>query len=63
MVGLLRKVRAPTAELYFHPSTRVEDGALGPNPSDLAALLSPAVRDVIQARGLRLATYPALAPG
>lgn len=63
VVGLLRDLRVPTAELYFHPSTRVEDGALGPNPSDLAALLSPAVRDVIQARGLRLATYSALALG
>jgi hopanoid biosynthesis associated protein HpnK len=63
VVGLLRDMQLPTAELYFHPSMRIEDGALGPNPSDLATLLSPAVRDVIRARGLCLATYPALTPG
>jgi hopanoid biosynthesis associated protein HpnK len=61
VVGLLDRLDIPTAELYFHPSTRAEGGAAGPNPTDLATLLSPAVRGIIQARGLRLATYPALA--
>ncbi len=61
VVGLLSCLDVPTAELYFHPSTRAEGGATGPNPTDLATLLSPAVRGIIQERGLRLATYPALA--
>ncbi len=61
VVGLLGCLDVPTAELYFHPSTRAEGGPTGPNPADLATLLSPAVRGIIQERGLRLATYPALA--
>ena len=63
VLDLLRKLQVPTAELYFHPSIQSENGTSGPNPSDLATLLSPAVRNVIQERGLCLATYPALAPG
>ena len=63
VLDLLRRLRVPTAELYFHPSLQPEDGASGPNPSDLATLLSPAVRTVIQERGLSLATYPALTAG
>ena len=60
VLRLLGQLQAPTAEIYFHPSTRTEDGAYGPNPSDLATLLSPAVRSVLQERGLCLTTYPAL---
>jgi hopanoid biosynthesis associated protein HpnK len=63
VLEVLRKLQVPTVELYFHPSTHTEDGASGPNPSDLATLLSPAVRSVIQERGLCLATYPALVTG
>jgi hypothetical protein len=63
VLDLLRHLQVPTAELYFHPSIHSENGASGPNPSDLATLLSPAVRDVIQERGLSLVTYPALDPG
>jgi hopanoid biosynthesis associated protein HpnK len=62
VLELLRRLQVPTAELYFHPSLHTEDGASGPNPSDLATLLSPAVRSVIQERGFSLATYPALTP-
>ncbi len=61
VVQLLRRLNEPTAELYFHPATVPGDEALGPNPGDLATLLSPAVRQVIQERGLSLATYPTLA--
>jgi len=61
VLDLLGRLDVPTAELYFHPSTRAEDGPSGPNPADLATLLSPAVRRLIQERGLRPATYPALA--
>jgi hopanoid biosynthesis associated protein HpnK len=60
VVNLLRRLEVPTAELYFHPSTDPVSEFLGPNPGDLATLLSPAVRHVIQERGLRLATYPTL---
>jgi hypothetical protein len=60
VINLLRRLRVPTAELYFHPSTEPGDEVLGPNPGDRATLLSPAVRQVIQERGLRLATYPTL---
>ncbi|NIV38820.1 MAG: hopanoid biosynthesis-associated protein HpnK [Anaerolineae bacterium] len=63
VLALLGRLQVPTAELYFHPSTHTEDSASGPNPSDLATLLSPAVRSVIQERGLCLATYPALVTG
>ena len=63
VLDLLRSLPVSTAELYFHPSTHAEDGASGPNPSDLATLLSPAVRSVIQEQGLRLSTYPALITG
>jgi hopanoid biosynthesis associated protein HpnK len=60
VLRLLGQLQAPTAEIYFHPSTQTEDSAYGPNPSDLATLLSPAVRSVLHERGLRLTTYPAL---
>ncbi|MGD8473845.1 MAG: hopanoid biosynthesis-associated protein HpnK [Anaerolineae bacterium] len=60
VLRLLDRLQAPTAEIYFHPSTRTEDGAYGPNPSDLATLLSPAVRRALHERDLRLTTYPAL---
>jgi hopanoid biosynthesis associated protein HpnK len=63
VLDLLHRLQVPTAELYFHPSLHTEDGASGPNPSDLATLLSPAVRRVIRERGLSLATYPALITG
>jgi hopanoid biosynthesis associated protein HpnK len=57
VMGVLRALKAPVAEFYFHPSLESLGEALGPNPGDLATLLSPAVRQVIEARGLRLATY------
>jgi len=60
VVDVLRHLNVPTAELYFHPSTVFEGEALGPNPGDLATLLSPAVRQIIRERGLRLATYATL---
>lgn len=54
---VLRELRVPVAEFYFHPSLESLGEALGPNPDDLATLLSPAVRRAIAERGLRLATY------
>lgn len=60
VVDLLRRLQAPTAELYFHPSTVYEGEAMGPNPDDLATLLSPTIRQVIQEQDLCLATYSTL---
>jgi len=61
VVELLRGLRVPTAEIYCHPATQETDEVLGPNPADLAMLLSPAVRQVIATRGLQLSTYPQIA--
>ena len=61
VVKVLRGLKVPSAELYFHPSLAPQAEALGPNPGDLATLLNPAVRQVIAERNLRLATYPTLA--
>lgn len=60
VMKVLRELRAPTAELYFHPSLAAPGEALGPNPGDLATLLSPAVRSLIAERGLRPAMYATL---
>lgn len=59
LLRLLRHLSAPTAEVYFHPSTTLEEAG-GPNPGDLAALVSPAVRRLIAEREVRLTTYPLL---
>ncbi len=60
VLSVLHSLQVPTAELYFHPSTSRQGQGLGPNPDDLATLLSPAVRRLIEQRGLRLATYSTL---
>lgn len=60
VMEVLYSLQKPSAELYFHPSKAPQTEALGPNPGDLATLLSPTVRRVIAERNLRLATYPAL---
>jgi predicted glycoside hydrolase/deacetylase ChbG (UPF0249 family) len=63
VVETLRRLCVPSAELYFPPSTKPEEERLGPNPADLATLLSPLVRQVIDERGLQLSTYPSLDEG
>ncbi len=62
VAGLLQRIPqcVGSAELYLHPSTETCDGPYGPNPGDLAALLSPRVRQAIDERGAQLTTYPAL---
>ncbi len=60
VADLLRQLKVPTAELYFHPSTVHEGEARGPNPDDLATLVSPSIRQVIQEQDLCLATYATL---
>lgn len=51
----------PSAEIYFHPTTGPRTDALGPNPEELATLLSPAVRRAVEENSLRLCAYPDLA--
>jgi hopanoid biosynthesis associated protein HpnK len=53
-----QKVRS--AELYFHPCTRFLGEPFGPNPGDLAALLSPDLRSAIAERGAVLTNYARL---
>jgi hopanoid biosynthesis associated protein HpnK len=48
-------------ELYFHPSLAPQVEPWGPNPGDLATLLSPAVRQAVEACGWTPATYSTLA--
>jgi hopanoid biosynthesis associated protein HpnK len=60
VMRVLKRVATPTAELYLHPSTRFEGDRWGPNPGDLKALVSPAVRQAVHTAGHRLATYPTL---
>ncbi len=45
------------AEIYGHPSERDLGEPDGPNPGDLAALLSPRVRERVQQIGIRLVSY------
>jgi hopanoid biosynthesis associated protein HpnK len=52
-----------SAELYFHPSTEPGDEPYGPNPGDLAALLSPRIREAVRTRGATLTDYTALTAG
>ena len=63
VLKLLGQLQVPTAEIYFHPSTVFESELLGPNPGDLATLLSPDIRRVIRERGMRLVTYATLHEG
>jgi hopanoid biosynthesis associated protein HpnK len=48
----LARRRPRLAELYFHPDVGPRLEALGPNPDDLACLVSPAVREAISDLGL-----------
>jgi len=57
VLDLLRRINAPSAEIYFHPACDHRLDPAGPNPGDLATLLSPAVRQEILSRGMQLSTY------
>lgn len=57
---LIARITAPSAEIFLHPSLEDEEPR-GPNAGDLAALLDPAVRAALEARGHQLTTYAGLA--
>lgn len=50
-----------SAEIHFHPSEQGLGEALGPNPGDLAALLSHRVRGALEAMGVQRVSYRDLA--
>ncbi len=57
---LLQHLRVRTAELYFHPTTSQERIPLGPNPGDLATLLSPVLLQVLEENQIHPTSYPEL---
>lgn len=57
IINMLLRADAEKIELYFHPSTEPGSSALGPNPGDLQALLSPRLRHFITRRSYDLTTY------
>lgn len=63
VVKVLRTTKYRKVELYFHPAVQPFSVPMGPNPGDLATLLSPAVRQAIDHRGLELSTYGTLRRG
>ncbi|MGQ9778289.1 MAG: hopanoid biosynthesis-associated protein HpnK [Bacillota bacterium] len=62
LLFVLSRLRATVVECYFHPSSTFEE-TLGPNPVDLATLLSPRVRQALREKGIRLTSYAALGEG
>jgi len=60
VLRLLERLDVPSAEIYFHPATDLLE-PLGPNPGDLATLLSPRVRHAIEQRGIVRGSYTDLA--
>jgi hypothetical protein len=57
---VLCESRVSTAELYFHPSIEPLGEPMGPNPGDLATLISSEIREAVERRGVELATYGTL---
>jgi hopanoid biosynthesis associated protein HpnK len=61
VLEVLDKLPAGVSALYFHPSLGPQVHPCGPGPMDLATLLSPAIRQAIEKRDIRLATFPQIA--
>lgn len=61
LLALVPRLPAGTTELFLHPSTgpAAPGAERGPNAGDLAALLDPAVRAALAARGIALTTWVA----
>jgi hopanoid biosynthesis associated protein HpnK len=62
VTDVLRSSMAETAEMYFHPATEASGEPMGPNPGDLATLLSTSVMATLHESGGEPSTYSAL-PG
>jgi hopanoid biosynthesis associated protein HpnK len=66
LLSLLPRIRGTRAELYAHPALpepgEPENGPPGSGPRELAALVSPRVREAMAASGLRPATCADLRP-
>ena len=60
---VLRHLPKIDAEIYFHPTEGQRVAELGPNPAELAALLSSKVRRAIEARQLPLGRYIDMSAG
>ncbi len=62
VVGLLRHIppSVRSAEIYFHPNIVDSGEPFGANPGDLAALVSPRVREALSERGAELTNYAGL---
>lgn len=63
VIRVLEQLRVPSAELYFHPSTVTGSHDLGPNPGDLATLISSKVKAVVTKNNHQLSSYCALDGG
>ena len=63
VIRALEKLQVPSAEFYFHPSTLIGSHQLGPNPGDLATLVSSRVKAVLTENNHQLSTYCALDEG
>jgi len=72
LLSLLPRIRGQKAEIYAHPALPEPgeplNGPPGSGPRELDALVSPRVREAMEANGMRAATYadfprPALARG
>ncbi len=61
LLRLIERLDTASAEIYCHPSTEGLSEPLGPNPGDLAALLSPRVRALLEEREIVLGSYTGLA--
>ena len=57
VIAVLSKSGAGSAEVYFHPTCGRRLDPLGPNPDDLAALVSPSVRQALLECGLQPGTH------
>lgn len=57
VIQTLRSLHGRSAELYFHPTTGFRTDNFGPNPDDLATLLSPRVMAVVRECSLQRVSY------
>jgi hypothetical protein len=66
VAALVRHLPPGVSEIYLHPATK--DGFAGATPGycyaeELAGLLSPSLRNGVQARGIRIGGFSDFIPG